>query len=155
MIDIGQKITPFLWFDRQADEAMQFYVSLFPQSRIVSIARYGGGPMEGSVLTGVFELAGQTFMALDGGPQYKFTEAISLFVNCETQEEVDFLWDKLSEGGEEQMCGWLKDKYGVSWQIIPAELPRMLTDPDPERSRRAMETMLTMRKIDIRRLREA
>jgi predicted 3-demethylubiquinone-9 3-methyltransferase (glyoxalase superfamily) len=151
------KITPFLWFDGNAEEAMNFYVSIFKNSKIVSINRYAEGPMKEKVLTGVFELDGQRFMALDGGPDFKFTEAISFFVNCESQEEVDDYWEKLSEGGDEraQQCGWLKDKYGMSWQIIPTALPELLNDPDPEKSQRVMEAMLQMKKIDIQGLKQA
>ncbi len=165
-----QKITPFLWFDTQAEEAMNYYVSIFSgapggkKSKIVSIKRYPDGPlegpmkgMEGKVLTGVFELQGQRFMALDGGPLFKFTEALSLFVACETQEEVDYFWQRLGEGGDPaaQQCGWLKDRYGVSWQIIPRALPKYLNDPDPEKSGRAMRAMLQMKKIDIAELKRA
>ena len=152
-----QKITPFLWFDHQAEEAANFYVSVFKNSKILDISRYGeGGPgPEGTVMTVTFQLNGQEFTALNGGPIFKFTEAISFFVHCETQEEVDELWEKLSEGGEEGQCGWLKDKYGVSWQIIPAALMEMLQDKDPEKSKRVMEAMLQMRRIDIKALRRA
>jgi len=136
-----QKITPYLWFDTQAEEAALFYTSLFKDSRIVSVNHYGdAGPRpKGSVLTVVFELAGQSFVALNGGPQFPFTEAISLFVNCDTQTEVDALWEKLLEGGQAQMCGWLKDRYGVSWQIVPGRLGEMLADPDPVRAQRVTE----------------
>jgi len=152
-----QKITPFLWFDHQAEEAANFYTSVFKNSKILNISRYGeGGPgPEGTVMTVTFQLNGQEFTALNGGPIFKFTEAISFFVHCETQEEVDELWEKLSEGGEEGQCGWLKDKYGVSWQIIPTALMEMLQDKDAERSKRVMEAMLQMRRIDIRALRQA
>jgi predicted 3-demethylubiquinone-9 3-methyltransferase (glyoxalase superfamily) len=150
-----QKITPFLWFDNQAEEAIKFYTSVFKNSKIESINRYQDGPMKGKVLTGVFQLEGQRFMALDGGPQFEFTEAISFYVNCSSQEEVDYLWDKLLDGGEEQMCGWLKDKYGVAWQIIPAALPELLNDPDPAKSQRVMEAMLQMKKIEVPKLKEA
>lgn len=165
-----QKITPFLWFDRQAEEAMNYYVSLFSgapggkKSKVVSIKRYPEGPledpmkgMEGKVLTGVFELQGQRFMALDGGPLFKFTEALSLYVECATQEEVDYFWRKLGDGGDPatQQCGWLKDRYGLSWQIIPKALPRYLNDPDPEKSGRAMRAMLQMKKIDIAEVKRA
>ena len=137
-----QKIVPFLWFNTEAEEAMNYYVSIFPDSKVVSVMH---GP-DGKVLTGTFQLAGQEFMALNGGPQFKFTEAISLFVKCETQEEVDRLWAKLTaDGGEESMCGWLKDKYGLSWQIIPNRLSELLGDKDPERAGRAMQAMLGMR----------
>ena len=152
-----QKITPFLWFDGKAEEAMNFYVSLFKNSRVVSVTRYGeAGPgPKGSVMAATFQLEGQDFSALTGGPQYTFTPAISLFVNCETQLEVDALWDKLSEGGRKDRCGWLQDKYGLSWQIIPSHLGRMLGDKDPEKAGRVMKAMLQMDKIDIKRLQEA
>jgi predicted 3-demethylubiquinone-9 3-methyltransferase (glyoxalase superfamily) len=152
-----KKITPFLWFDNQAEEAMNFYVSLFKNSQILSVSRYGdGGPgPQGTVMTATFQLDGQEFMALNGGPYFKFTEAISLFVNCQGQEEVDELWEKLSEGGEEGQCGWLKDRYGLSWQIIPTALGEMLGDPDPQKSQNVMQAMLQMRKIDIAALRRA
>jgi predicted 3-demethylubiquinone-9 3-methyltransferase (glyoxalase superfamily) len=152
-----QKITPFLWFDANAEEAINFYTSLFKNSKIVSVSRYGeGGPGEaGTVMTATFTLNGQEFMALNGGPQFKFTEAISFFVNCETQEEVDELWEKLSEGGEKGQCGWLKDKFGVSWQIVPTALGELLGDKDPEKSKRVLEAMLQMHKIDIEKLKQA
>src|SRR5437588_1141554 len=152
-----QKITPFLWFNDQAEEAMHFYTSIFKNSKVGQISRYGkGGPgPEGKVMSATFQLEGQEFMALNGGPLFQFTEAISFFVNCETQEEVDELWEKLSAGGEKSRCGWLKDKYGLSWQIIPSALSQMLGDKDPEKSRRVMKAMLQMDKIDIRRLQEA
>jgi len=153
----GQKITPFLWFDDKAEEAVKLYTSIFKNSEIGSIARYGeGGPgPAGTVMVVTFTLDGQEFMALNGGPEFKFTEAISLLVNCETQEEVDKFWDKLSEGGEEEQCGWLKDRYGVSWQIVPTVLGEMLQDKDPEKAKRVMEAMLQMRKIDIGALKRA
>jgi predicted 3-demethylubiquinone-9 3-methyltransferase (glyoxalase superfamily) len=152
-----QKITPFLWFDNNAEEAINLYTSIFKNSRIVSTTRYGeAGPgPKGSVMTATFELDGLEFMALNGGPEFKFTEAISLFVNCETQEEVDDLWEKLSEGGEKGRCGWLKDRFGVSWQIVPTALGQMLQDKDPEKSKRVMEAMLKMGKIDIKTLEQA
>jgi predicted 3-demethylubiquinone-9 3-methyltransferase (glyoxalase superfamily) len=152
-----QKITPFLWFDNQAEEAMNFYVSIFKDSKILTVKRYGeAGPgPKGSVMTATFQLEGQEFMALNGGPHFKFTEAVSLFVNCETQEEVDALWDQLSAGGQGGRCGWLKDKFGLSWQIIPAGLGAMLGDPDPAKARRVMEAMLKMDKIDLAALRQA
>ncbi len=153
-----QKIAPFLWFNDNAEEAMNFYVSVFKNSKIVSTNRYGdAGPgPKGTLMSGTFQLEGQEFYALNGGPQFKFTEAISLFVNCETQQEVDELWAKLTaDGGEESQCGWLKDKFGLSWQIIPTALGEMLGDKDPERSKRVMEAMLKMRKIDIKALDQA
>jgi len=152
-----QKITPFLWFDNQAEEAMNLYISLFKNSKVLSVSRYGeGGPgPRGTVMTATFQLDGQEFMALNGGPHFKFTEAISLFVNCETQEEVDELWEKLSEGGEKSQCGWLKDKYGLSWQIIPTALGEMLGDKDPQKAQNVMQAMLQMTKIDIAALRQA
>lgn len=152
-----QKITPFLWFDHQAEEAMNFYVSIFKNSRIISLTRYGeGGPgPAGEVMTGTFELEGQEFMALNGGPDHQFSEAISFFVDCKTQEEVDELWNKLTQDGEEGPCGWLKDKFGVSWQIIPTVLGELLGDPDPAKSQRVMQAMLQMKKIDIKTLQEA
>ena len=152
-----QKITPFLWFDGNAEEAMNFYTSIFKNSKIGRITRYGdAGPgPKGTVMSATFQLDGQEFMALNGGPQFKFTEAISFFVNCETQEEVDELWEKLSAGGQKSRCGWLKDKYGLSWQIIPSALGEMLGDKDPEKSRRVMKAMLQMDKIDIKGLEQA
>ena len=152
-----QKITPFLWFDDKAEEAMNFYVSIFKNSKVVSISRYGEGGRgpKGTVMSATFQLEGQQFMALNGGPHFNFSTAISVFVNCETQEEVDELWEKLSEGGQKERCGWLKDKYGVSWQIIPSVLGKLLNDPDPEKSKRVMQAMLQMNKIDIEKLKEA
>ena len=151
------KITPFLWFDGQAEEAAAFYVSVFKNSRIVTTARYGeAGPgPAGSVMTVMFQLDGQEFIALNGGPQFRFTEAISFSVDCRTQPEVDEYWAKLSAGGEEGPCGWLKDRYGLSWQINPAILGQMLSDPDPVKSKRVMEAMLKMKKIDIAGLERA
>ncbi len=152
-----QKITPYLWFDDNAEEAVSFYVSIFKNSKIGSVTRYGdAGPgPKGQVMIMNFEIEGLNFVALNGGPQYKFTEAISLFVNCATQKEVDDLWEKLSEGGEKGPCGWLKDKYGLSWQIIPQALMDLMQDKDPEKSRRVTEAMLKMSKIDIAALRRA
>ena len=152
-----QKITPFLWFDDNAEEAMNFYISIFRNSRIVNIARYGeAGPgPKGTVMTGTFQLDGQEFVALKGGPHFKFTEAVSFVVNCETQEEVDEFWEKLSEGGEKSRCGWLKDKYGLSWQIVPTVLVEMALDKDPEKSKRVMQAMLQMDKLDIKTLKQA
>jgi len=152
-----QKITPFLWFDGNAEEAMNFYVSIFKNSKIGKISRYGeGGPgPKGSVMSATFQLEGQEFFALNGGPMFAFSPAISFFVDCKTQEEVDVLWEKLSEGGEKQRCGWLKDKYGLSWQIIPSVLGELLGDPDPVKSQRVMQAMMQMDKIDIKGLQEA
>jgi predicted 3-demethylubiquinone-9 3-methyltransferase (glyoxalase superfamily) len=152
-----QKITPFLWFDGKAEEAMNFYISIFKNSKVGRVTRYGeAGPgPKGTVMSAMFQLEGQEFMALNGGPQFRFTPAISFFVNCETQQEVDELWEKLCEGGKKDRCGWLKDKYGLSWQIIPSALGKMLGDKDPEKSKRVMEAMLQMDKIDIKRLQEA
>lgn len=151
------KITPYLWFDNQAEEAATFYTSIFKDSKIMDIHRYGGGGPgpEGTVMIVTFKLEDQEFIALNGGPQYKFNEAISLYVNCESQAEVDELWKKLSDGGEEGPCGWLKDKYGLSWQIIPTALSELLSDPDPEKSGRVMKAMLQMSKIEIEGLRRA
>jgi predicted 3-demethylubiquinone-9 3-methyltransferase (glyoxalase superfamily) len=152
-----KKITPFLWFDNQAEEAMTFYTSVFKNSRVVSMSRYGdAGPgPKGQVMTGTFELNGQEFMVLNGGPDFKFTEAISFFVNCETQAEVDDLWEKLSAGGEKGQCGWLTDKYGLSWQIVPTALGEMLGDEDPAKVRRVTEAMLKMTRIDVALLKQA
>jgi predicted 3-demethylubiquinone-9 3-methyltransferase (glyoxalase superfamily) len=152
-----QKITPFLWFDTEAEEAMNFYVSLFKNSKVLSVTRYGeAGPgAKGTVMSATFQLEGQQFYALNGGPQYKFTPAISLFVSCETQKEVDELWNKLSAGGHKDRCGWLQDKYGLSWQIIPSVLGKMLGDKDPGKSGRVMKAMLQMDKIDIKKLKQA
>ena len=152
-----QKITPYLWFDNQAEEAASFYVSLFENSGISSASRFGEGVPgpAGSVMTVNFQIEGQEFIALNGGPYFKFTEAISLFVNCETQEEVDELWAKLTEGGEEGQCGWLKDRYGLSWQIVPTVLGELLGDPDPKKAQNVMQAMLQMRKLDIAALRRA
>jgi len=152
-----QKITPFLWFDHQAEEAMHFYTSIFKNSKVGTVSRYGeAGPgPKGSVMSVTFELEGQQFFALNGGPHFSFTPAISFFVNCETQREVDELWKKLSAGGEKNSCGWLRDKYGVSWQIIPSALGRMLQDKDPEKSTRVMKAMLQMKKFDIEGLTRA
>ena len=158
-----QRITPCLWFDDQAEEAARFYTAIFRNSRIVGMTRYGEAGREvhgrpaGSVMVVAFELDGQAFTALNGGPVFTFNEAISLQVSCETQEEVDHYWDRLSQGGDEkaQQCGWLKDRYGVSWQVVPTVLPEMLADPDTGRSERAMAAMLTMKKIDIAALERA
>src|SRR5579864_8234079 len=151
------KITPFLWFDDKAEEAANFYVSIFKNSKVGRVTRYGErapGP-KGKVMSVTFELDGQEFYALNGGPMFSFTPAISFFVNCETQEEVDELWRNLSAGGEESRCGWLKDRYGLSWQIIPSVLGRMLQDKDGKKAKRVMEAMLQMGKIDINRLQQA
>ena len=158
-----QKIAPCLWFDDQAEEAAAFYTGIFRNSKIVDVARYGEAGREvhqrpaGTVMTVVFELDGQPFTALNGGPIFKFNEAISLQVYCETQEEVDYYWEKLSEGGDKkaQQCGWLKDKYGVSWQVVPTVLPDLVKDPNSEKSQRAMEAMLKMKKLDIGELKRA
>ena len=160
---IVQKITPCLWFDHEAEEAAAFYCSIFRNSKIVGIARYGEaghefhGKPAGSVMTVAFELDGQTFTALNGGPMFRFNEAVSLQVNCETQDEMDHFWSKLSAGGDvhAQQCGWLKDKYGLSWQIVPAVLPKMLQDPDPAKSQRVMQAVLQMKKLDIAGLERA
>jgi predicted 3-demethylubiquinone-9 3-methyltransferase (glyoxalase superfamily) len=152
-----QKITPFLWFDNNLEEAMSLYVSLFKNSKIVSVTRYGeAGPgPKGTVLTATFELDGQQFLALNGGPHYTFSPAISMFVNCETQDEIDELWEKLSAGGEKSRCGWLKDKFGLSWQIVPSLLGDMLQDKNPQKSKNTMQAMLQMDKLDIQRLKDA
>lgn len=149
-----QKIVPFLWFDGKAEEAMNFYVSIFKNSKIGRVTRYGdAGPgPKGSVMSATFQLEGQEFYALNGGPQYSFTPAISMFVNCETQEEVDELWGKLVEGGAPNRCGWLRDRFGLSWQIIPAALGRLLGDPNPAKAKSVMMAMLQMEKIDIKAL---
>jgi predicted 3-demethylubiquinone-9 3-methyltransferase (glyoxalase superfamily) len=152
-----QKIVPFLWFDTQAEEAVLFYTSIFKNSKIGSLARFGeAGPRPaGMVMTASFELDGQEFVALNGGPEFQFTPAISFYVNCETQAEVDDLWGKLCEGGEEGQCGWLTDKFGVSWQIVPSILGRLMSDPDPEKARRVTEALLQMKKLDIAGLQRA
>ena len=156
-----QKITPFLWFDSQAEEAANFYVSIFKQSRIGAITRYddegskAAGRPKGSVMTVEFELDGQKFTALNGGPHFKFTEAISLVVNCDDQKEVDHFWGKLSAGGQEVQCGWLKDRFGLSWQVVPTALLEMLQDKDPEKSKRTMTAMLKMKKLDVDALKRA
>lgn len=158
-----QKITPFLWFNDNAEEAVNFYTSIFKDSKIESVSRYdeagaaASGRLKGSVMTASFQLNGQEFIALNGGPHFKFTEAISFLVNCETQEEVDYYWEKLAGGGDEraQRCGWLKDKFGVSWQIVPTIVTRFLQDKDAEKSQRAMQAVLQMKKIDIEALKRA
>ena len=156
-MQLKQKITPCLWFDGQAEDAANFYVSTFKNSRITAMSRYGdAGPgPKGSVMTVVFELDGQSFTGLNGGPMFKFNEAISMIVNCETQTEVDHYWEKLSADGQTQQCGWLKDKFGVSWQIVPTALIELVGDKDPAKSQRVMRAMLQMTKIDIARLRAA
>jgi predicted 3-demethylubiquinone-9 3-methyltransferase (glyoxalase superfamily) len=155
--DTMNKITPFLWFNNQAEEAINFYISIFNNSKVVSISRYGKeGPFpEGTLFTATFQLDGQEFTALNGGPQFPFTEAISLFVNCKDQQEVDELWEKLSEGGEKGQCGWLKDKYGLSWQIVPTVLLELMQDKDKGKANRVREAMLQMHKIDIKTLKQA
>jgi predicted 3-demethylubiquinone-9 3-methyltransferase (glyoxalase superfamily) len=152
-----QRITPFLWFDHQAEEAAAFYVAIFPNSKIEKVVRYGAagpGPA-GTAMTVAFQLDGQSFVALNGGPIFKFTEAISFVVNCQSQDEVDAYWEKLSAGGAEIECGWLKDKFGLCWQIVPTVLFELLSDPDPEKSQRVMKAMMTMKKLDIRALKQA
>ncbi|MBI1805502.1 MAG: VOC family protein [Ignavibacteria bacterium] len=153
-----QKITPFLWFDNQAEEAVNFYISIFKNdSKILGMSRYGeAGPgPKGTVMVAKFQLFGEEFLALNGGPMFKFTEAISLVVNCETQEEVDEYWEKLSQGGQKSQCGWLKDKFGLSWQIVPTVLGKLMQDKDPNKSKRVMEAMLKMTKIEINKLQRA
>jgi predicted 3-demethylubiquinone-9 3-methyltransferase (glyoxalase superfamily) len=154
---MAKAITPCLWFDTQGEDAARFYTAIFPNSRITDVARYGSaGPRtEGEVMTAAFELDGQPFVALNGGPEFTFNEAISFQVSCKDQDEVDRYWDALAEGGEEGPCGWLKDKFGVSWQIVPEALPRLLGDPDPERAQRAMAAMLQMKKLDVSELEAA
>ena len=150
-------ITPFLWFDNNAEEAIRFYTSIFKNSKILSVSRYGeGGPgSKGTVMTATFQLEGKEFMALNGGPGFPFTEAVSFFVSCETQAEVDELWDKLLEGSESQQCGWVKDKFGLWWQIIPKALGDLLGDPDQVKAQRVMQAMLQMKKIEVDKLIEA
>lgn len=153
----SQKVIPFLWFNDNAEEAMNFYTTIFKDATIENVTRYGKGVpgKEGTVITGIFQIEGQKFYVLNGGPQYQFTEAISLFVNCTTQEEVDELWEKLSEGGSKSQCGWLKDKFGLSWQIIPTILGKLMGDKDPVKAGRVMQAMMQMTKIDIQKLQEA
>lgn len=153
----AQKITTFLWFDNQAEEAINFYVSIFKNSRVGDVVRYGdtGPGPKGQVMTAEFQLAGQQFIALNGGPHFKFTEAISLVVNCDTQEEVDELWERLSEGGQKVQCGWLKDRFGLSWQIVPTGLKDLLKDKDPEKTNRVMQALMKMTKLDIAELKAA
>ncbi|MGP4019917.1 VOC family protein [Saccharopolyspora sp. 5N708] len=157
MYEISQKITPNLWFDTQAEEAAEFYIGIFENSRVVDVLRYGdAGPGEpGTVMVVVFELAGQRLVGLNGGPEFKFTEAISLEVHCDSQEEVDRLWQRLGEGGEPGPCGWLKDKYGLSWQIVPTRFLELVTDPDQEKANRVMKAMYGMGKLDIATLEAA
>jgi predicted 3-demethylubiquinone-9 3-methyltransferase (glyoxalase superfamily) len=152
-----QKITPFLWFNNNAEEAVQFYTSVFKEAKVGKVVRYGDAvpDLKGQVLTASLELAGQQFTLLNGGPKFKFTEAVSFVVHCESQEEVDYYWEKLSEGGEESMCGWLKDRFGLSWQIVPNRLVTLLSDKDAAKASRVMQAMLQMRKIDIALLEEA
>lgn len=152
-----QKITPFLWFDDQAEEAARFYTSVFKNSKLGNVSRYGdAGPgQKGRVMVAQFQLEGQNFLALNGGPRFKFTEAVSFVVNCETQDEVDYFWEKLSEGGRTSQCGWLKDKFGLSWQIVPTAMGKLLGDKDPAKSQRVMQAMLQMTKIDIAVLQRA
>jgi len=154
---VSQKIAPFLWFDGKAEQAANFYVSVFRNSKVLSVTRYGeAGPgPKGSVMSAVFQLEGQEFYALNGGPQFKFSPAISMFVNCETQQEVDELWEKLSAGGKTNRCGWLDDKFGLTWQIIPTILGRLLQDKDAAKANRVMKAMMQMDKIDIARLQQA
>jgi predicted 3-demethylubiquinone-9 3-methyltransferase (glyoxalase superfamily) len=161
MAKIKQKITPFLWFDNQAEEAAKFYTSIFKNSKIENATRYDeegskvSGRPKGSLMTVPFQIEGQEFVALNGGPMFKFTEAISFIVNCETQKEVDYYWEKLSAGGEEVQCGWLKDRFGLSWQVVPTVLTEMLQDKDPQKAQRVMAAMLKMKKIEIADLKKA
>ena len=152
-----QKITPFLWFDDNAEEAVNFYISTFKDARLLDAKRYGeAGPgPKGTIMTATFELNGQQFIALNGGPLYKFTEAVSFVVKCETQEEIDYYWDKLLDGGQAQRCGWLKDKFGLSWQIVPVQLSELFGGNDPQRAGRVMQAMMQMVKFDIAKLKEA
>jgi predicted 3-demethylubiquinone-9 3-methyltransferase (glyoxalase superfamily) len=152
-----QKITPCLWFDNQVEEVIGFYTSIFPDSEIIDINRYPEGTpdLAGKVLTATFRLSGHEFIALNGGPMFKFTEAVSFSVDCRNQEEIDYYWNRLTEGGEESMCGWLKDKFGLSWQVVPTELGSLLFHPEPEKAQRAMKALLKMRKIDIETLQRA
>ena len=152
-----QNITPFLWFDDNADEAVNFYLSIFKDSRLLDTKRYGetGPGPKGTIMTATFELNGQQFIALNGGPRFKFTEAVSFVVKCETQEEIDYYWDKLLDGGEPQRCGWLKDRFGLSWQIVPAQLSELFGGNDPQRAGRVMQAMMQMVKFDIAKLKQA
>ncbi len=161
MATIKQKITPCLWFDNKAEEAVKFYTSVFKNSKIGKTLRYddasakASGMPKGSVLTIEFQIEGQEFLALNGGPIFKFTEAVSFIIDCNDQKEVDYFWDKLTKGGQESVCGWLKDKYGVSWQVTPSILPKMLTDKDPKKAQNVMKAMMQMKKIDIKALQKA
>jgi predicted 3-demethylubiquinone-9 3-methyltransferase (glyoxalase superfamily) len=163
MATLAQRITPCLWFDGQAEEAAAFYVSVFDRSRILQVERYdsetsaASGQPEGSVMTVSFELDGQAMLALNGGPHFTFSEAVSFIVNCETQEEIDYFWERLSEGGDEssQQCGWLKDRYGLSWQVVPTALPELLRQADAEKAQRVMAALMRMKKLDIEALRNA
>lgn len=152
-----QKITPFLWFDNNAEEAANFYVSIFKNSKVLSVSRYGdAGPgPKGTAMVAEFQIDGQEFVALNGGPRFKFTEAISFVINCDTQEEVEYFWDKLSEGGEKSRCGWVKDKFGLWWQVVPVVLGKLMSDSDPEKVKRVTEAMLWMDRIDIEPLQRA
>lgn len=152
-----QKITPFLWFDNQAEEAANFYASIFPDSRILSVTRYGDGAPQpkGSVMTVAFQLRGQTFVGLNGGPLFPFTEAVSFAVNCDTQDEIDHFWEKLCDGGQPVECGWLKDKYGLSWQIVPSNLGELVAGPDEARTQRVMGALMQMKKLDMHALQRA
>ena len=152
-----QKITPNLWFDTEAEEAAEFYISVFKNSRVVNVARYteAGPRPAGTVMTVEFELDGQRFIGINGGPEFTFSEAVSFMISCETQEEIDYYWDQLTEGGEEGPCGWLKDKFGLSWQVVPTGMDEIFADPDPTRAERAMRAMFGMRKLDIATLRSA
>jgi predicted 3-demethylubiquinone-9 3-methyltransferase (glyoxalase superfamily) len=152
-----QKITPCLWFDNQLEEAITFYASVFPDLEVLNMNRYPEGTpdLAGKVLTASFRMAGQAFIALNGGPLFRFTEAVSFSIDCKTQEEVDYYWNKLTEDGEESMCGWLRDKFGLSWQVVPAELGSLLYHPDPQKAQRAMQALFNMRKIDIETLKRA
>ena len=154
---MSQKIVPNLWFDTQAEEAAEFYISVFKQGRILSVSRYtDAGPRPaGTVMSVEFELDGQRFVAINGGPQFTFDEAVSFQITCEDQDEVDFFWEKLTEGGEESQCGWLKDRYGLSWQVVPTGMDEIFSDPDPGRAERAMQAMFSMKKLDIAALRAA
>jgi len=152
-----QKITPFLWFDNNAEEAANFYVSIFKNSKVLSVSRYGdAGPgPKGTVMVAEFQIDGQEFVALNGGPRFKFTEAISFVINCETQQEVEYFWERLSDGGEKSRCGWVKDKFGLWWQVVPTVLGKLMSDSDPEKVKRVTEVMLQMERIDIEPLQRA